>query len=343
MIPVPSYQVIEFMEWLRFKQVKIDAESFDYTKLGSLAWEYIESGGIQHIQSPCRDLLFILRVFQLCPKIHESDVIDQMRHFSQCGQCIEYIDRNSNRIFSFRMVQLHPFLSDFLDYCNRNGFTEQVSFRLQNDYRMNDLDDRTSLKDINHIFQRVIKEIGSELFEHFMRYIEMASPNLRQDYQNNRRSWARGRDIESERIHERRQHDDHTQPIGLNENTEQVSQRLVGSLQQLVHSGFYDEAISSNHAFLSHLLGFEGLPEHLAQSLEFLSWLNSEHSEIDITGDIPNNKVVDLVQSFCEDVGYSNASTFSKVVQKWLRGEGSPSLIDRIPRNSFRGHKNLYI
>ena len=109
MIPVPSYQVVQFLDWLRERQVRLSRERFNRDQLHRLAIEYLRSADIGKGEFARIDLLFLLRVFQSCPMIGESGVLAQMEHFARCGQCMEYI---REREHGYLVTGLHPLLRD---------------------------------------------------------------------------------------------------------------------------------------------------------------------------------------------------------------------------------------
>jgi len=326
MIPVPSYQVLEFLEWLSKFQFRLTENNIRDERLLELATEYLRKGiGIhgQHV-----DLKFILNVFQSCPMVREPTLGEQLDHFCGCGLCLEYIRREGRGSIT---TSLHPLLREFLSYSERTGFREWIEDRLHSEYGR-EFDEIRSHREDHEWFRKLIKIIGSNLNQVFKEFLAEVPKTLIRDFESNRRSLQRRGEIgdnnRRERFHD--QNEEGTQPITQLDNPEEAAHRLVMSVQELIRGGHYDHIIATDHHLCRFLSVASDFPEDLAQSLEFLAWLWEHHPRINITGDIPSENLSDLIQLFCEAKGYSNVTSFSKTVKKWIKGESSPSILRRI-------------
>jgi len=72
------------------------------------------------------------------------------------------------------------------------------------------------------------------------------------------------------------------------------------------------------------------LSANVVQGIEFLSWLQEKHPELDLLGNVPTQEVWELVSAFCEERSYTNAKSFSKEVIKWLRGDIEELVLQRL-------------
>jgi len=329
MVPVPSYQIIEFLEWLSRRHIRIGQRDVNWDNIHNLASQFLEGEGLSLFagtgQRP--SLEFFMRVFQTCPMIGEPTVSEQMSHFAGCGQCPSHMRRHEGRRSS---SVLHPLLRGFLEYAHQSGFDEWVaretsSFPLRTEDELRQADE-------DHIFRRMIQAIGRPLEREFTNYVhERATPGLVADYENFRRR-SEGHDDRDRfpfpRMPEARE--EGTEPITERESPRDAAYRLVDSVQQLVSGGYYDQYLATNHELCRWLSLTTERPEDLIQSLEFLAWLSKTHPGLDIVGDVPNSKVREFVFMFCEAVGYSNAPSFAATVEKWMRGEGTARSLSRI-------------
>lgn len=66
MQPVPNYQIIEFLDWLKRNQRRIDIQS---DELEHLAKTYLKD---KNQIDDVFDLRFVLKIYQLCPQIDEE-------------------------------------------------------------------------------------------------------------------------------------------------------------------------------------------------------------------------------------------------------------------------------
>ena len=124
MVPVPSHQLIEFLEWLWHRQIRIGERGLDWERLERLATEFLQSDGRslfegQTIRPSLEDFL---RVFQNCPMISEPTVLEQMHHFAACGQCPSHMRERRSAFIG----TLHPLLQGFVDHSKQTGFYEWV-------------------------------------------------------------------------------------------------------------------------------------------------------------------------------------------------------------------------
>ncbi|WJY35795.1 hypothetical protein QT196_38440 [Streptomyces sp. P9-2B-2] len=325
MQPLPSYQLIPFLDWLHQRKFSTQRASID--QLDHLALEFLRSGGRN-------GMVGIMILFQTCPVLSEPTVEAQMDHFSGCGRCIEMLheesfeDRPAESFLRQRATNhqnLHPFLSGFVD--RMAGTALDVAADWNSPHRRFQRERPPS-------FRQIIQyEIGSDLRQEFQDYlseVRMANPGLVENYE----SWRSGSNRAcppSSDAEERRK--DPTIDIGDNESLRSFAQRLSASAQIAIQDGFYDEQIAKDSHF-AHMVAAigDGSADNAAQILEFLNWLHQRAPELTPPGNIPHEELEDLAQKFCENRGYTNGLTFSKEAQRWLSGAGSKKITRRIAR-----------
>ena len=303
MIPVPYYQVVEFLNWLNEQDRALEEIGGAKREvLKQLALEYLRSGA----RGKTLTLSYVLQIFQTCPMIGERDVRKQMAHFVQCGRCLYYI-RERYRQYP-EWVALHPFLERFLQFCQQREWAEVLESRVH-DF------DRVRMRDapehIDRLFREYIHRVGPVLMRAFEEYYENADPALIRDYETHRGDW-----IDFPR-RPARPSVEGTIPLGAHENLEQAAARLVGSLYWLLEGQFYHV----EPPVLRMLAAMNLLSANVVQGIEFLSWLQEKHPELDLLGNVPDQQVKELALTFCEEKGYPNANSFSQEVLKWLHGE----------------------
>src|ERR1035437_2193495 len=340
MMPVPSYQVVAFLEWLHGQGLRIQVE--DQERLRHAATEFLRSGGSAW---PTRGRLLeaVLQVFQACPMIHEPSLEGQLDHFARCGSCIQYLSREGIRA---RELPLHALLDRFLRWSRETGFADAVERRAEcfEGGRWSPHGEQPGEQVIDGWFENTIRSVGSEFRQEFQRYLESAPKDLIQDFEEIRRRglWHRG--VEREEVRNRGEQEDGAVPFGSNESIESAAWRLVGSVELMVKQGFYDKIIGQDPHVMRLMACVSDMSENLAQSLQFLEWFHERHPQLDIAGDIPVEKLIDLIRDFCEAQGYSNVGSFTKVVLKCFRGEGNQPLArrfwDYIAR-TFRGARHM--
>jgi len=302
MIPVPYYQVVEFLNWLNERGRALEFKRVEREALKQLALEYLRS----EARGKTLTLSYVLQVFQTCPMIHERDVREQMRHFVECGQCLLYIRERYMRYPEW--VVLHPFLEGFLRFCEHEEWAEV----LESEGR--DLDwswMSEAPEEFAYLFYKYIRRVGPKLMRAFEKYYQTADPELIRDYETRGRYWG---DLLRRPT---RPSEEDTTPLGTNESLEQAAERLVGSLYLLLEGEFY----RIEPPVLRMLADLNLISKNVAQGVEFLSWLQEKYPKLDLFGNVPTQEVRELVSVFCEEKGYYNAKSFSEEVIKWLRGD----------------------
>ena len=342
MMPVPFFQVVEFLDWLTTRHPQISPEGLSTGRLYEMALQYLRSGageeswtvmlglGREREVEPSHVLKSVLRIFQTCTMINEPNALEQMAHFARCGQCMGYIQRER---LDPRKAELHPFLQGFLRFSEERGQTQlirDIAFRLREQGPERD----------EEIFGYLIQQIGPHLLETFANYLQdEALAKLASDYVENRRQLmmstkrgergtppTRGRQFE----------DDGTQPLGENEDTQTSARRLAESVRFLVEGSFYQEQVSRNREVQAILRAAQLWSANTAQAIEFIWWLQEKHPNLDILASAPTNQIQELATLFCEEREYRNVASFSKDVLKWLRGEGDRGVLQRLAEVSQR-------
>lgn len=311
MIPIPSYQLLEFFNWMSEKHPQINVQETNQRVLYELALVYIRSGMVS-------SETYILKLFQACPMISESTVLEQMEHFAHCGQCLQYIERNQVDV---QGVKLHPLLQGFEEFSR----SFELPLNISND-REFEPEERFE-RQLRHYIRRH----GSRLVELFVRYLEQASPEMVRDYEIDGRYRSARRD--DRLLRETHQSDDGgTEPIDLNPQLlHREAARLAASVELLVRGGFYEGYLEKQPAVLHHLAALGLMTDNTAQAIEFLGWLQERYPKIDILANAPVSEIKELALEFCETHNYENPLAFSKEVVSWLdRRSGSRNIIERL-------------
>jgi len=307
MIIVPSYQVLQFLDWLYDREVRLSAENFNHPLVQRLALEYL--------RSITMDLEFLMKLFQSCPMITEEDAIEQMRHFSKCGECIHYArERAEECIF---WAPLHPLLLNFINYSDQTGFQQWICEELQNSHNKT-----IWRREEEEIFRDAIRLVGRRLLEEFMRFIEESPSEIVQDYEIEKRQSRHGMAI---RARGNIPHEEDTIPITQMEDIEKAAIRLTFSVENLLQGKRYGKEVQER--CLAYLSPFS---ENISQSLEFLDWLSTKYPKLNIVGDIPSEKIDSMVQLFCEEKKFSNVASFNKSVKRWMKGEAPENVLNKI-------------
>lgn len=322
MIPVPHYQLIEFLDFLLKNEPNLNIRGADNRMLRNYALQYIrgERGEVNF------NNYSVLNLFQICPKISERTVFEQMKHFSRCGQCIEFIIQEQVNTTS---VQLHPFLDGFREFARR----KEIPLILEG---VEPTEPRRRIPS-DYILRKYLDRYGEQLFEAFNEYVEQTPPQLIRDYEQ-----YHSEKLEYERSHNRERNragnrgwrddraDNNTQPINPEYNPEQEAERLVNSVSLLIQGGFYDKYIEKQPEVLRLLVRANIISPHSLQALEFMSWLQENHPKLDILANAPTTEVKELALEFCEMNGYKNSASFSKEVVQWLNGKGDSNILQRL-------------
>jgi len=322
MIPIPYYQVVEFLSWMSERHNIRISKPPDRDTLKQLALEYLRSGGLERFS-----LSRVLQLFQTCPMIGEPDVRDQMRHFAGCGECLHFIHREYGRYPV--TVALHPFLKEFLRFCQRSRWAEVLEIEAP---ELDRVWRRRESGYIDGLFREYIHRIAPDLLRAFEEYLESADPTLVRDYEERRR------ELRESPTREARLSEEGTMPLGANESLEQAAERLVDSVYLLLEGQFYEEEqIDPQVLELMKAMGL--MPESTAQGIEFLSWLQEKHPKLNLLGNIPTQEILELVSAFCEEKEYTNAGSFSKEVKKWLKGDVEKRVLRRLRKMGVRARR----
>jgi hypothetical protein len=345
MIYVPSYQVLEFLDWLcNYGMIlpnhQLDNDEKEY--LESLATKFLaEKLDVENSGKSPSLPRFLLWVFQSCDEIGESTIEEQMGHFAKCGRCFHMCDplRNLSRqreftssgqsfpglLGVFGECPLHSLLQGFLDWSIENN----NELFLETDWDFNPDHDH---HDWEFWFCRVIRERGGKLQKQFGKYIEYVkehNPSSIEDYLQ----WRKEKGANRARSYKIgfRQFDKETKPIDSNSNTEEAAKRLVDSVvrawSQEYRDFFAEEMLGGVKELRMEMVVQEQL---LPQSLEFLQCLKIKMPDLNLPGSIPKEQFKELALNFCDDKGYTNGNDFAEAATRWLYGRGSQSFLKKI-------------
>ncbi|TAJ13099.1 hypothetical protein DMA11_10565 [Marinilabiliaceae bacterium JC017] len=313
MQPVPSYQVVEFLDWFKHKQQRIDLNS---EKLEEIAKFYLQE---YQLHRPARfNMHFILEIFQICPQIGERDIFREMEHFAQCGECLHYIFRREIwRDKRFPRVRLHPLLERFINYLRERD--SQLFYSFDRDF-----EDVDSSDEIHHQFKNWIRRNGEVLLFDFKLFIENVEKSLIKDFEIKIRRERRHLDRGIEREREDTFGEINISNLGI----ENESHRLADSVRYLLSD---DRNLQNQELLRLYSTVFQ---DDFSKTLEFFNWILENYPKVNLASDIPSSKIDELIDQFCEQYSYSEIKTFKKQVEKIFRGEIEGNLLSKI-RNWF--------
>ena len=292
------------------KYPQVNVQETSQKTLYELALVYIRSGMVS-------SEAYILKLFQACPMISESTVLEQMEHFAQCGRCLQYIERNQVDI---QGVKLHPLLQGFKEFAQR--FELPLNISSNREFEPSDRFER-QLRDY-------IRRYGSRLVDLFESYLAQALPEIIRDYEIG--GLDRSAHDDRSLRESRRSDDSRTKPINLDpESIQREARRLAASVELLARGGFYEGYLEKQPAALHFLAALGLMTENTAQAIEFLGWLQERYPKIDILANAPISEIKELALKFCETHNYENPLAFSKEVVSWLdRRSDSGNIIKRL-------------
>lgn len=331
MNPVPHYQLIEFLEWITHNDPRRDIKELDREILNRMALEYLRGGGRRGDFSGS---INILNIFQICPMISESDIQGQMKHFSGCGRCFDYIYQRSH--LRPNHVELHPFLEKFALYAQRYELPIILE-PIEREFGEPARNDRDDFRNHEKELANYLESYGKRLFEIFQKYINQTDPREIDDYliYHSEIMRSEGRQpIPDDHPFKGRQvndgMDDGTEPLNSNRDIQSEAHRLVDSLLLLMQGGFYERYLERQPEMLHFLAKLNIISQHGLQAVEFLSWLQDNHPKIDILASAPTGEIRELALEFCEKNGYLNSVSFSREVLQWVNGKGERNIIQRL-------------
>ena len=320
MIPIPYEQVDEFLRWLTERHPDAGPQSAESEDAREVLTEYLRTRGRVDALTPS----YALRIFQTCPMMYEPSVRDQMIHFVGCGGCLHYIQERHQQYP--RWLELHPLLKGFLQFCEQTrwgGILEGAARNIDTSWV------GEGQEYINHFFREYIHQIGRDLSDAFMEYLETADPALVSDYEANRAEWTEfpQRPLKLSK--------DWTEPLAISEGLDEAAERLVGSVYLLLEGHFYKQAREDPRVYrLMESLGL--LSKNASRGIEFFTWLKEKYPTLDLFGSVPSEGIVELSLSFCEEKGYTDAKSFSQEVMKWIRGDAEQLVLRRLAVNVGR-------
>ena len=309
MQPVPNYQIVEFLDWLKQNQINEDLQS---EKLVKLAKIYLQDFDYNRNRF---DLKFVLKIFQLCPQIGEMDIIREMEHFAQCGECLHHIFRHKIQERElFPKVRLHPLLERFLLFLKERDFDRSFFFERE-------MDDFRNIERKHDIFRHWIRKYGEELLNNFMLFIENIDKSLIEDFEKRirrDRAWK-----------QKEEKDEYNEELNIsNWGIENEANRLADSVCYLLS----DDRNLKNPELLK--LYSSIFRDDFSKTLEFFNWIIYQYPKLNLASDIPSSKLNELIDQFCEDSSYSDIKSFKKQVEKIFKGELEGNFLNKI-RNWF--------
>jgi tetratricopeptide (TPR) repeat protein len=305
MIPIPYEQVDEFLRWLTERHPAAEPQGAESEGAKEVLTEYLRTRGRVDALTPS----YALRIFQSCPMMYEPSVRDQMIHFVGCGGCLHYIHERHQQYP--RWLELHPLLKGFLQFCEQTrwgGVLEGAAKNIEISWV------GEGQEYIDHFFREYIHQVGRDLSQAFMEYLETADPALVSDYEANRAEWMEfpQRPLKPSK--------DWTEPLAISEELDEAAERLIGSVYLLLEGHFYKQAREDPRVYrLMESLGL--LSKNASRGIEFFAWLKKKFPELNLFGSVPTQGIVELALSFCEEKGYNDANSFSQEVMKWIRGD----------------------
>lgn len=280
---VPSIQVQQFCNWLQEHQVEINDNSFIPAKrLLYLAKQFLSEDNL---------LIFILQIFQDCPLIKEPSVIEEMKYFTQCVLCFNYIERY--KIHS--LYSLPPLLVDFLTYLNKKQLSREIDREIYKFFA------ECELESDRFQFRIFINRFGSQVFEEFLQYIKSLDRRLIEDYISSDRNNYRFIDDDIRGIEE------DTKILGINEDLYEAAARLASASIKI-------ERIISLHLNVAPKKSIRTKFQYSAQFFEFIAWLKETYNNNLTNLATSQKEIKEIVTQFCQELNYDNVQEFSKEV-----------------------------
>ncbi|MGH4122455.1 MAG: hypothetical protein ACREV6_05955 [Clostridium sp.] len=326
MIPVASYQIVEFLEWINKYDDINKLETFKLEELTVRANEYLTIKKQLVIKYSSSLELFLL-LFQTCVPLSCVGISEQMELFSSNEYELELEKKQLSDIVH---IKLHPFLNGFLKYSNKSGLSSVIKEKIQ----LNNISFTDEKFDENFVIRWINvlnKAVGNKILDEFQRYLAISNWESILNYEKNRSKWTHSR---VSRCIKRDMHnyfnDNYTEPIYQYINIDSEARRLADTVLYVISSGYkIKEFEQSEDSFKYSVLEDIGI-QPLAYSFEFIEWISKTYTQINISGDIPSDKLSELIIVFCNTFGYKNQVKFAKQLQMCLRGEGDPSVVHRL-------------
>jgi hypothetical protein len=304
---VPNYQIIDFLDWLKYSQKNrqrdIDLESYNFVEL---AEKYLNDSPFNYGKF---DLRLILRIFQICPQIRENDIISEMEHFAHCGDCIHYLDRR-NYFGELKELKLHPLLEEFL------YFLDEKDFYFHSNDRNIEFDNEIDNDKLYDIFKRWIWNNGGTLFVQFITFIEKTDERLIVDFEKQIRQ---DKEYKYTGNNESLNGELNIKRFGL----ESEAHRLAESARYLLSK----RKSPKNSQFMGYL---SIVKSESSKTIEFFNWIIRKYPQLNIASDIPYIKIEELIDQFCEERSYSDIKSFKKQVEKIFKGELDNNILNKI-------------
>ncbi len=308
---VPNYQIIDFLDWLKYsqknRQKDIDLESYNFVEL---AEKYLNDSPFNYGKF---DLRLVLRIFQICPQIRENGIISEMEHFAHCGDCICYLDKyldRRNHFGELKELKLHPLLEEFLYFLDEKDFyfhSNDRNIEFDNDI------DRDKLYDI---FRCWIRDNGRNLFAQFRTFIEKTDERLIVDFE---RQIRQNKEYKYTGNNESYNGELNVKRFGSGSE----AHRLAESVRYLLS----ERANFENPQFLKYL---SIVKSESSKTIEFFNWIIRKYPQLNIASDIPYIKIEELIDQFCEERSYSDIKSFKKQVERIFKGDLDNNLLNKI-------------
>lgn len=303
---VPNYQIIDFLDWLKYSQKNrqrdIDLESYNFIEL---AEKYLNDSLFYYGRF---DLRLVLRVFQICPQIRENDIISEMEHFAHCGICIQYLDNRRNYLEQLKKLKLHPLLEEFLYFLDEEKF--------HCDDRNIEFDSEIDRNNCPYVFRRWIQDNGRNLLVQFRAFIEKTDERLIVDFEKQIRQ---DKEYKYTGNNESFNGELNIKRFGL----ESEAHRLAESARYLLS----ETREGRNPQFMKYL---SIVKSESSKTIEFFNWIIKEYPQLNIASDIPYIKIEELIDQFCEERSYSDIKSFKKQVERIFKGESDNSILNKI-------------
>lgn len=280
MVEVPTYEVIEFLDWLSYHNQKNALYERNEKQIEQLAIRYLEESS-QYINP----IKFLLNTFQACKSLQEGNIKDQMRHFVECGKCI-----HNNNSLQFSRIPLHPLLKQFINYLKDFHDSKYSYHQFDDRYKYYKFrSNRWNYDDFYSLFSKALEDYGEFLLHSFNEFLEYERINegLVEDYL-----------IYKANLPERFYRDNHIDiEIDIERNGITIeAERLTRTLLKTIE----EDSEKVMHKML--YLRFDKI-----EVLDFFDWIIRYSPQLNLTGDIPSDKLTDLLENFCKqrkDVDY---------------------------------------
>jgi len=351
MIPIPTHELIYFLEWIKSNNIILNDE-FEYEELLQLAEKFLYSNQLTHYylkhQSEQVNTLYLLMyILQTTTELKDDDIIHTFEEFLNNPK---YLFTLMNYVKSTKkllpQIDLHPLLKGFIEYCH-NPSVSYLPFNRFIDKQVSWFHPRMNCNWKYDWYMRTLNNFSDILSLKFNEYISRVDLSLVEDFISNRVIINDFDDIIkcSYQFKDNYNNTDY-EPICYKNGLKEEATRLANSIADLLKNKLNNLLTGHEDTKISYLLTeITSTPRDLVGSIAFFEWLqnNSTYNLSSISQD-------ELIKSFCKDTGYENNRVFRNQVKNWLNNRQGFNFLYNIldflhikSKNSQSDQLNRYI